>query len=1058
LIVEVLTMDAHLNEVVRYLASQSWQIALLAAVVAVAAYALRHRSAHVRYLLWLMVLAKCLVPPLQMVPLQILPQTVPQVVPSLLAPPAWSGEHPDLLGPVTPISPGLQQSESAPPASVSPPRAHDHSASGWLGFAWITGAGVYLLINLLRALRGHYWLWKTRRPLPTDAEADTANLLRAYPVRRPPRIWIMEGVGQPFVWGLLRGSIYVPPSFLAIENPQHRRDILAHELSHIVRLDAAVNLLQVIAQAAFWFHPLVWWANCRIRREREKCCDEMAIAHLDARPKDYSSAIVTTLIQAQESAHAVPSLAVAGPVKNIEERIRAMLRPGKRFYRRPSTIAATVVLLVALLMVPTALVLTARAQTEVPKPQTQSLPPLDQAAAAGDLEKVNKLLAQGADLNGKDKDGWTPLHHAAWNGRRDVAAVLIAKGANVNATNATNRTALHLAAAFGDRFVPELLLAKGANINARDEAGDTPLHVAAGFWCVNEDLLELLIEKGADVNARNGTGQTPLHLAVMSAGRRKSENAVEFLLAHGADINARDKDGRTPLHVAAGNGTRKETVEFLLNKGADIKAKNVAGATALHLAAVNRHSSDIVELLLNRGADVNSVDSRGQTPLHYAVERGGDNETVERLIAKGADVNAKAANGETPAHLAAIRRNPRDKTVTLTLLLSKGADISSIQLAAYLGDLARVKGFLEDGVGVNAQDVYSVTPLHAAALGGQKEVAEFLLSKGALVNAEAAVPSVTTPLHCAALAGSREVAELLIQKGAEIDAKDVAGGTPLHAATNGRNTDTARLLIAHGADVNAKNEGGWTPLLLAAHYGVKDLVLLLLDHGADVNAQLAYGTMPSELAARQGHEDVVHLLIDKGADLSNRDVLLFCACKNQQRDLAELLIRKGANVNSKAWEDPPALQAIWYGYTLVTETPDIPKLIGILKLLLDNGADPHAKDRWDWSLLHYACGNVDLTKLLLDRGANPNVRTEGWGLTPLHLVAGKGNKAVTQLLLSRGADVNAKDFDGHTPLSYADDVGDNDIFGRPRETPLTAEDKAAKKETAEVLREHGAKE
>ncbi|HUU58711.1 MAG TPA: hypothetical protein VMZ50_04145, partial [Phycisphaerae bacterium] len=63
-----------LNETANYLLRQSWQIAAVIGVVAAAAWVLRRSSAHWRYLLWLVVLAKCLVPPLLTVPLGVLPE------------------------------------------------------------------------------------------------------------------------------------------------------------------------------------------------------------------------------------------------------------------------------------------------------------------------------------------------------------------------------------------------------------------------------------------------------------------------------------------------------------------------------------------------------------------------------------------------------------------------------------------------------------------------------------------------------------------------------------------------------------------------------------------------------------------------------------------------------------------------------------------------------------------------------------------------------------------------------------------------------------------------
>jgi ankyrin repeat protein len=1019
-------MDAYVNEVVRYLVAQSWQIALLTVAVAAVTFALRNCSSHVRYLLWLIVLAKCLVPPFYAVPLHVLPSAVPGGTPDS---PLWSEWFTGHSGSPPHVSP-----EESPAAVREPtPTVQDLKGDGqrlstprWLAVIWILGATAYLTMNLLRAWRGRSWLQKSRRRLPDDVQTDIADALLAYGVKRLPRIWIVEGVGQPFVWGLVRGSIYVPPGFLSIESHEHRRDVLAHELSHVLRFDAAVNVLQVAAQGVFWFHPLVWWANWKIHTEREKCCDEMAVARLGSRPREYSTAIINTLIQAQESYQRVPSLAVAGPVKNLEERIKTMLMPGKRFYKRPSLVTASIVFLAASLTIPTALVLTARAQIEPPKARSNSPQTLHEAAAAGNLEQVKKLVAEGADVNAKDEDGRTPLHSAAWYGREDVAAVLLAHGANINEADGSGQAPLHLAMSFGGKPVPELLLAQGAQINARDNAGNTPLHAAAD----HPDLLELLIAKGADVKARNEAGQTPLHrVSMIRKQDKRIELTAEVLLAHGAEVDAKDKSERTPLHFAVGN-SNKELVDLLVAKGADVKTKAADGTNLLH-QAVKSEQLDMVELFLNRGIDINSARSDGRTALHVALAAPPSansiniNRIVEALIARGADVKARDVHGNTPVQIAVSYGFSRKDTVRL--LLDKGAEVSTIQVAAYLGDLGAVKGFLERGADINAQDGDRLSSaLGAAALGGHKEVAAFLISQGASVNAEQ--ENGTTALHCAAAGGSKDVAE---------------------------------LLIAHGAKVDAKQQQGGTPLGVAASWGAKDVVLLLIDHGADVNAEYDWAQQkrrPLDDAVRAGRKDVAKLLIDKGADTSQPDIL-FWACTWVDKDMAELLIRKGADVNSKAWgdDDAPAMEAIWSGYTKATKPADVPRLLGVLKVLLDHGADPDAKDRWDWSLLHYACGNVDLTKLLLDRGANPNVRTCG-GRTPLHFVADKGDKAVTQLLLGQGADVTAKDSNGRTPLSYAKDLGDNDMWGNPRKTPLTAEAKAAKKETAEVLRRHGAKE
>ncbi|MHC4685038.1 MAG: M56 family metallopeptidase [Planctomycetota bacterium] len=310
--------------------------------------ALKNRSAHVRYLLWLIVVAKCLVPPLLAIPLPILPQEKPVLALETMD----TTEAESLASSSAPVT--------TPAALTVAERPTRLTSRQWLGFGWVVGVAAFAVFAVIKALRTDFWLWRQRKLLPAELQTGIENLFSGLGIKTLPSVWLVEGIGQPFVWGLFRGSIYLPADFVKVNSAEHHRGVLGHELSHILRFDAAVNMLQITAQAIFWFHPFVWWANRKIRAEREKCCDEMAIASLDAKVKDYSTAIVNTLIVEHESTRPVPSLAVAGPVRNIEERIKTIMTPGKKFYKRPSWMAITVSLVVAVLAVPTTVALTKR--------------------------------------------------------------------------------------------------------------------------------------------------------------------------------------------------------------------------------------------------------------------------------------------------------------------------------------------------------------------------------------------------------------------------------------------------------------------------------------------------------------------------------------------------------------------------------------------------------------------------------------------------------------------------------------------------------------------------
>ena len=95
-------------------------------------------------------------------------------------------------------------------------------------------------------------------------------------------------------------------------------------------------------------------------------------------------------------------------------------------------------------------------------------------------------------------------------------------------------------------------------------------------------------------------------------------------------------------------------------------------------------------------------------------------------------------------------------------------------------------------------------------------------------------------------------------------------------------------------------------------------------------------------------------------------------------------------------------------------------------------------------------GNIEAVKQHLDAGADVNAKGK-YGRTPLHYAASRGLKEIIELLIARRADVNTKievgDYKGQTPLDLAEEVSEDD----------SPEDKAVKKEIANLLRKHGGK-
>jgi len=158
-------------------------------------------------------------------------------------------------------------------------------------------------------------------------------------------------VQTPVAIGWLKPFVLLPIGLVNRLSAAEVEAVLAHELAHIARRDWIFNLIQAFIESLFYHHPAVWWMSDVVRRERENCCDDAALA-ATGNPLAFAKA----LVQVQELAIPAPVLALALSGTNrrrpLLDRVRRILnQPQQRQQQVMEKITATVILLALLALV-----------------------------------------------------------------------------------------------------------------------------------------------------------------------------------------------------------------------------------------------------------------------------------------------------------------------------------------------------------------------------------------------------------------------------------------------------------------------------------------------------------------------------------------------------------------------------------------------------------------------------------------------------------------------------------------------------------------------------------
>jgi len=349
------------------LAANAIEASVLALVVASLSRILS-LSAPLRSALWLLVLAKLLLPPIPILPaglsglcsagrdaalsaLEARPRAAPLLEDRFAMPeetetplPCPPDAHAALLpespafgraagfpGPAPAEPPALVEATPALASADAPPAARGTpSPEAALTIIWLLGLLLFAWARARRldSLRA---LIREARDADPRVDAECASLASKLEIRRPPRIRIVEAPISPFLWACGRPVIVLPAALVARGREDLLRTVLAHELAHMARGDHWTAWIEVATTLGYWWLPTAWLVSSAHERAADEAADALAAAVVST-PRAYARSLLSTI----ELIHITP-LPAAFPGRSLGERDAVRRRLTMLFRCSPAT-------------------------------------------------------------------------------------------------------------------------------------------------------------------------------------------------------------------------------------------------------------------------------------------------------------------------------------------------------------------------------------------------------------------------------------------------------------------------------------------------------------------------------------------------------------------------------------------------------------------------------------------------------------------------------------------------------------------------------------------------
>ncbi|HUQ68540.1 MAG TPA: M56 family metallopeptidase [Planctomycetaceae bacterium] len=328
-----------MNTLVNLAVTNALTVLPLAAVVFLLARMVR--NAAVKHMLWVLVLVKFIAPPVFSLPVTVEWPHVEEAAPvdrainSAPTPSTQSAVEVAVAMPAAKPSSATPAAELPASASVREPGtgaepARPAPATAWtarvvrtwlrawqshpnwqtaLLLAWIAGTVGWTALQMMRAFRFERMI-ASCPCVPTRLQQQTDALAADLGLKRGPRVFVIDAAVSPMLWGCGRTAKLLFPADLALRlDDEARATLITHELAHYSRGDHVVRVLELVATALFWWHPVLWWARAQIEQAEEECCDAWVVRQFPHVPRRYAEALLDTIDFLCEARRALPPLA-----------------------------------------------------------------------------------------------------------------------------------------------------------------------------------------------------------------------------------------------------------------------------------------------------------------------------------------------------------------------------------------------------------------------------------------------------------------------------------------------------------------------------------------------------------------------------------------------------------------------------------------------------------------------------------------------------------------------------------------------------------------------------